>query len=579
MEGIIHDSNLKGIIPRSVEALFEGVGEADENIEFTFKVSYIEIYMEKIRDLLDDTRLKVNLAVREDKIKGLYVAGVTEEYVTSVPELLDIMAKGSTNRATAATGMNEGSSRSHSVFTVTVTQRNVTNNGSKSGKLVLVDLAGSETVKKTGASGQQLEEAKTINKSLSALGGVINALTDEKNTHIPYRDSKLTRLLQDSLGGNSKTVLIVAVSPSSFNASETISTLRFGTRAKSIQNKVTINQTRTVDELEALLSKAEKLLEIKDIEILNLKSRKSVSGTTTEELDKENETLSELYEKIKLLTSDLDDERNESSRKDQENAALLSKLKEKELNLAEASQLIVDSHSHYESLREKYEVVLREKLDLASQVESDKISFTSEISKIKFDLQEIEVSNETLRYENAQLKAEIKEMSGDTMDSRLPKPPSNVNSSKSAIPLPAPDSNSQPSISVSVNEQTSNTETSSTHIFNKISPTLNDLNEYLFESNGAATFVSINQQRLEEQFKNICERFAIADEPAKHLRDIINIIVVKLDNILSSYVSQTEVLSKLRSDYGKRVKDMEMQRGRLEGDLEIRTKKVRISFL
>lgn len=579
MEGIIHDSNLKGIIPRSVEALFEGVGEADENIEFTFKVSYIEIYMEKIRDLLDDTRLKVNLAVREDKIKGLYVAGVTEEYVTSVPELLDIMAKGSTNRATAATGMNEGSSRSHSVFTVTVTQRNVTNNGSKSGKLVLVDLAGSETVKKTGASGQQLEEAKTINKSLSALGGVINALTDEKNTHIPYRDSKLTRLLQDSLGGNSKTVLIVAVSPSSFNASETISTLRFGTRAKSIQNKVTINQTRTVDELEALLSKAEKLLEIKDIEILNLKSRKSVSGTTTEELDKENETLSELYEKIKLLTSDLDDERNESSRKDQENAALLSKLKEKELNLAEASQLIVDSHSHYESLREKYEVVLREKLDLASQVESDKISFTSEISKIKFDLQEIEVSNETLRYENAQLKAEIKEMSGDTMDSRLPKPPSNVNSAKSAIPLPAPDSNSQPSISVSVNEQTSNTETSSTHIFNKISPTLNDLNEYLFESNGAATFVSINQQRLEEQFKNICERFAIADEPAKHLRDIINIIVVKLDNILSSYVSQTEVLSKLRSDYGKRVKDMEMQRGRLEGDLEIRTKKVRISFL
>jgi kinesin family protein 5 len=184
MEGNIHDQHNKGIIPRVVEALFEAVSEADESIEFTFKVTYVEIYMEKIKDLLDETGLKVNLTIREDKLKGIYVAGVTEEYVTSHEELLDIMSSGALNRATAATGMNEGSSRSHSVFTVTVNQKDTRNGVIKSGKLVLVDLAGSEMVRKSNSQGQQLEEAKTINKSLSALGQVIFALTDEKQTHV-----------------------------------------------------------------------------------------------------------------------------------------------------------------------------------------------------------------------------------------------------------------------------------------------------------------------------------------------------------------------------------------------------------
>jgi kinesin family protein 5 len=270
MEGDIMSEEQKGIIPRTVEALFDGVSEADENIEFMIKVSYVEIYLEKIRDLLDPHRVKNNLTIREDKIKGIYIAGVTEEYVTSVEELLNIMSLGAVNRATAATGMNEGSSRSHSVFTITVQQKDVITSATKSGKLVLVDLAGSEMVGKTGASGARLEEAKTINKSLSALGQVIAALTDKNQTHIPYRDSKLTRVLQESLGGNSKTVLIIAVSPSSFNGSETLSTMRFGTRAKSIENKITINQTRSVEELEALLVRAEKAIDAQTAHIMTL---------------------------------------------------------------------------------------------------------------------------------------------------------------------------------------------------------------------------------------------------------------------------------------------------------------------
>jgi kinesin family protein 5 len=138
MEGNIHQEGAEGIIPRSVAALFAGVAEANESVEFTFKVSYVEIYMEKIRDLLDPNRLKNNLTVREDKTNGIYIAGVTEEYVTSFDELLQCMQSGAFNRATAATGMNEGSSRSHSVFTITVGQKDLQTATSKNGKLVLV---------------------------------------------------------------------------------------------------------------------------------------------------------------------------------------------------------------------------------------------------------------------------------------------------------------------------------------------------------------------------------------------------------------------------------------------------------
>ena len=191
--------------------------------------------MEKIRDLIDTSRN--NLNVREDKAKGVYVEGLSEHYVGNELEVLELMKVGSENRAIAATQMNQHSSRSHSIFIMTIHQNNVKDLVAKTGKLYLVDLAGSEKISKTGATGLTLEEAKTINKSLTTLGMVINNLTDGKSQHIPYRESKLTRVLQESLGGNAKTCLIVACSPSVYNESETISTLRFGLRAKKIKNK------------------------------------------------------------------------------------------------------------------------------------------------------------------------------------------------------------------------------------------------------------------------------------------------------------------------------------------------------
>lgn len=251
----VEEPNLKGIIPRIIESIFTAILASPETMEYTVNVSYMEIYMERIRDLLNP--INDNLQIHEEKNRGIYVKGLMEVYVSSVDEVYDVMRQGGASRAVAYTNMNAESSRSHSIFVVTINQKNILDGGSlKSGKLYLVDLAGSEKVGKTGASGQTLEEAKKINKSLSSLGMVINALTDGKSSHIPYRDSKLTRILQESLGGNSRTTLIINCSPAAYNVSETISTLRFGMRAKKIQNKAKINQDLSPAELKILLKKA-----------------------------------------------------------------------------------------------------------------------------------------------------------------------------------------------------------------------------------------------------------------------------------------------------------------------------------
>ena len=251
----IDDVETKGIIPRIVEQIFASILSSPGNIEYTVRVSYMEIYMERIRDLLQPQH--DNLPVHEEKNRGVYVKGLLEIYVSSVQEVYEVMRRGGAARAVAATNMNQESSRSHSIFVLTVTQKNVETGSAKSGQLFLVDLAGSEKVGKTGASGQTLEEAKKINKSLSALGMVINSLTDGKSSHIPYRDSKLTRILQESLGGNSRTSLIINCSPSSYNVEETLGTLRFGVRAKAIKNKAKINAELSPTELKALLKKAQ----------------------------------------------------------------------------------------------------------------------------------------------------------------------------------------------------------------------------------------------------------------------------------------------------------------------------------
>ena len=272
----MNDPEVMGIIPRMVSTVFNTIDLADTKTEFQVKVAYCEIYLEKIKDLLDPS--KNNLKIHEDRTRGVFIANLTEDYVSTESEVYNLMNLGAENREIANTLMNSGSSRSHSIFILTITQTNSADYSAKTGKLYLVDLAGSEKVRKTGAAGIRLEEAKIINKSLAMLGNVITALTDGKSSHIPYRDSKLTRVLQDSLGGNSKTALIVTCSPSPYNEAETISTLRFGVRAKAIKNKPKVNREYTLTELKLMLSQAKDEIAKKDRIIVSLKKAMQNSG-------------------------------------------------------------------------------------------------------------------------------------------------------------------------------------------------------------------------------------------------------------------------------------------------------------
>ncbi|XP_045638008.1 kinesin-like protein KIF17 isoform X3 [Ursus americanus] len=243
MQGLPDPPSQRGIIPRAFEHVFESV-QCAENTKFLVRASYLEIYNEDIRDLLGaDTKQKLEL--KEHPEKGVYVKGLSMHTVHSVAQCERVMETGWKNRSVGYTLMNKDSSRSHSIFTVSIEIYAVDEWGKdhlRAGKLNLVDLAGSERQSKTGATGERLKEATKINLSLSALGNVISALVDGRCKHIPYRDSKLTRLLQDSLGGNTKTLMVACLSPADNNYDETLSTLRYANRAKNIKNKPHINE-------------------------------------------------------------------------------------------------------------------------------------------------------------------------------------------------------------------------------------------------------------------------------------------------------------------------------------------------
>ncbi|XP_064445899.1 kinesin-like protein KIF17 isoform X3 [Mirounga angustirostris] len=243
MQGLPDPSSQRGIIPRAFEHVFESV-QCAENTKFLVRASYLEIYNEDVRDLLGaDTKQKLEL--KEHPEKGVYVKGLSMHTVHNVAQCEHIMETGWKNRSVGYTLMNKDSSRSHSIFTISIEIYAVDERGKDhlcAGKLNLVDLAGSERQSKTGATGERLREATKINLSLSALGNVISALVDGRCKHIPYRDSKLTRLLQDSLGGNTKTLMVACLSPADNNYDETLSTLRYANRAKNIKNKPCINE-------------------------------------------------------------------------------------------------------------------------------------------------------------------------------------------------------------------------------------------------------------------------------------------------------------------------------------------------
>nr|XP_061801997.1 kinesin-like protein KIF3B [Nerophis lumbriciformis] len=243
MEGIRNDPEKRGVIPNSFVHIFTHISRS-QNQQYLVRASYLEIYQEEIRDLLskDQTR---HLELRERPDTGVYVKNLSSFVTRSREEIENVMNVGNQNRSVGSTNMNEHSSRSHAIFVITVECSELGVDGEnhiRVGKLNLVDLAGSERQTKTGAQGERLKEATKINLSLSALGNVISALVDGKSSYIPYRDSKLTRLLQDSLGGNARTVMVANIGPASYNVEETLTTLHYSNRAKNIKNTPSINE-------------------------------------------------------------------------------------------------------------------------------------------------------------------------------------------------------------------------------------------------------------------------------------------------------------------------------------------------
>ncbi|KAG9351983.1 hypothetical protein JZ751_023234 [Albula glossodonta] len=293
-----------GVIPRVVRRIFHEK-EKKVDSEFALAVSYLEIYNEEILDLLNGAKDKPAISIREDPKEGIKIVGLTEKEVFSAQEMVGCLELGNASRTVGSTAMNAASSRSHAIFTITLEQRNGGDRvDAMVSKLHLVDLAGSERQKKTKAEGERLKEGISINRGLLSLGNVISALGDEskKGTFVPYRDSKLTRLLQDSLGGNSHTLMIACVSPADSNIEETINTLRYADRARKIKNKPIVNVDPRAAEMKRLKQ------QVQELQVMLLHARGGVAPVLSGSEPAEN--VSKILEKNRCLQ----DENNKLSR-------------------------------------------------------------------------------------------------------------------------------------------------------------------------------------------------------------------------------------------------------------------------
>ncbi len=350
-----------GVIPLAVRDVFDAVRRHGSDREFLIRVSYLEIYNEKMMDLFDgsggagEDEETSKLSIREDKERGTYVMGLREEVVTTPSQVLALLELGTTRRHVGATNMNAHSSRSHTIFRMIVESRAISGGGQGDADdgaavlvstLNLVDLAGSERMSKTGAEGQRAKEGAHINKSLMTLGVVINKLSEgveSKGGHIPYRDSKLTRILQPALGGNSKTAIVCAMTPAASHCEETHSTLKFAQRAKRVINKATKNEVAANGATNAMLKRQQK-------EIAALKARLEEEGCAKVD-DKAIEALrrrlAEADREKNLMALALEDGEEKAKEREAKISELEAKVKElaDALNQAKARDEEEDPHT------------------------------------------------------------------------------------------------------------------------------------------------------------------------------------------------------------------------------------------
>ena len=415
MEGANDPPSLRGIIPISFEQIFDHIALNSSKDKYLVRASYYEIYNEEIRDLLSQTPQR-SLELKESADSGVFVKDITCVAVKSVAEIDNVLQQGKKNRSVGATLMvrpnsnafdfassaagciasrscvsrslfsfqNAGSSRSHSIFSIVVECCSTDDNQNEHirvGKLNLVDLAGSERQSKTGATGERLREATKINLSLSALGNVISALVDGKSNHIPYRDSKLTRILQDSLGGNTKTVMCANAGPADYNYDESLSTLRYANRAKNIKNKPVINE----DPKDAMLR------EYQD-EIARLKERLSQMPTSSTSNSSGGATTS-------VVNGDEDKEsilEECRTKANKESAEIIAKTE------AEMEKLRLDSNHSSAALQKKLDDEMKARLD----TENQRINLQKQLEKMEAELMiGGEIANNAAKQEAALRKA------------------------------------------------------------------------------------------------------------------------------------------------------------------------------
>ncbi|KAL9405195.1 hypothetical protein Peur_002167 [Populus x canadensis] len=445
-----------GVIPRAVKQIFE-ILEA-QNAEYNMKVTFLELYNEEISDLLApeetskliDDKSKKPIALMEDGKGGVFVRGLEEEIVCTANEIYKILDKGSAKRRTAETLLNKQSSRSHSIFSITIHIKECTPEGEemiKCGKLNLVDLAGSENISRSGAREGRAREAGEINKSLLTLGRVINALV-EHSGHVPYRDSKLTRLLRDSLGGKTKTCIIATISPSIHSLEETLSTLDYAHRAKNIKNKPEINQKMMksamikdlyseIDRLKQevyaarekngiyiprdryLQDEAEKKAMAEKIERMELVS---------ESKDKQFLEIQELYNSQLHLTADLSEKLDKTEKKLEETENSLVDLEEKH---RQANVTIKEKEFFISNLLKSEKGLVERAFELRSELENAASDVSSLFTKIerkdkiedgnrvliqKFQsqlTQQLEILHKTVAASMTQQEQQLKDMEED----------------------------------------------------------------------------------------------------------------------------------------------------------------------
>ncbi|KAG1493753.1 hypothetical protein G6F47_011343 [Rhizopus delemar] len=396
----INDKNTKGITPRIIEQVFTRINNAPSNIKFTVKLSYMEIYMERVRDLFNPSN--DDLTVYEDKTQGVYVNGLYEICVANRDE---------TYQAITYTNMNTKSSHSHSIMVITIIQKDINTGAAKCSKLFLVDLASLKKVGKTNSSEQALEETKKVNKSLSTLHMVINALTDGKSGHVPYRNSKLTHILRESLGGNSRTTFIINCSPSSYNEANTISTLIFGVRAKAVKNKAKANADLSFAKLKALLkkSKTETITFQNYIAALEDEENSRRSGKASpedkwdmlDEINKDDITTLPSEPNFKTIADDTcrpitpfvtleNDELEESLKREKK---LVNQLAEKETELKNCEKLLESS---------KEEICHYKSQELSLHQENQQ--FIAEIAELRLQLQKLSAESKEKEINDDSLK-------------------------------------------------------------------------------------------------------------------------------------------------------------------------------